>query len=212
MSWFFGKKKHHKDSPPDSPEEEVPPEQGEDFIFIERRNPGANTGDNGARSSGLYPSISGLPYYPPMPQTNNLQQNPQVDSQSYLNSIPFKYGKDLEKSLHSDMDIDRLRVNEIMSFIERVQKENTEYSFSIEKSVIAEMDCVNNWYKLTDDSEQTENNDRILCTLFTITIIVVITVIIVLVIVNQNASFFTEFHLQWSFPAQVLGVDSSLQH
>ena len=144
MSWFFGKKKHHKDSPPSSPEEEAPVEQGDEFIFIERRNPGPNPGDNGARSSGLYPSISGLPFYPPMPAQNNLPQNPQMDTQNYLNCIPFKYGEDLQKSILSDMDIDRLRVNEIMSFIERIQNEDTGYDFQVEKSVIAEMESANN--------------------------------------------------------------------
>ena len=143
MSWFFGKKKHQKDSPPSSPETERVPEQGDDFIFIERKNPGGNIGDNEARSSGLYPSISGLSMYPPIIQ-NEFQQNPQVDTQNYLNCIPFKYSEDLQKSLLRDMDIDRLRVNEIMSFIERIQNEEIDYSFQLEKSVIAEMDCVSN--------------------------------------------------------------------
>ncbi|XP_033219276.1 uncharacterized protein LOC117174344 isoform X2 [Belonocnema kinseyi] len=142
MSWFFGKKKHQKDSPPSSPEE-TPQGRGDEFIFIERKNPEPNPGDIGARSSGLYPSISGLPYYPPM-SAQNLPQIPQPDNFNYLNCIPFKYGEDLEKSIHNDMDIDRLRVNEIMSFIERIQKEDTGYGFQVEKSVIAEMDSANN--------------------------------------------------------------------
>ncbi|XP_051153144.1 uncharacterized protein LOC127276621 isoform X2 [Leptopilina boulardi] len=145
MSWFFGKKKHQKDSPPDTPEEAIPVEQGDDFIFIERRNPGGNIGENDARGgNNLYPSISGLPYYPPL-QQNKIQQNPQVDNQNnYINGIPFKYSKDFERSILNDMDIDRLRVNEILSYIERIQNEDTEYSFQVEKSVIAEMDCASN--------------------------------------------------------------------
>ncbi|XP_043477383.1 uncharacterized protein LOC122508228 isoform X1 [Leptopilina heterotoma] len=144
MSWLFGKKKHQKDSPPDTPEEATPVEQGDDFIFIERRNPGGSIGENDARGNNLYPSISGMPYYPPL-QQNKIQQNPQIDSQpNYINGIPFKYSKDFERSILNDMDIDRLRVNEILNYIERIQNDDADYTFQVEKSVIAEMDCANN--------------------------------------------------------------------
>lgn len=87
------------------------------------------------------------------------------------------------------MDIDRLRVNEILNYIERIQNDDSDYTFQVEKSVIAEMDCANNWYKSLNDFQETEDENRIICTLFTITIVLVVTLIVVLVIINENDFF-----------------------
>ncbi|XP_066589080.1 uncharacterized protein [Prorops nasuta] len=138
MSWLFGKKKNHKESPTDSTEEEQTVEQGSDFIFVERKEniispiiPGSGT------SNSLYPNMSGMPAYPPsMPHA---PPKPDVDHIPYLSGVPFKLCKQLERSLNDDFDIDLLRVNEICSFIERTQSKNYNYNFEFEESIASEM-------------------------------------------------------------------------
>ncbi|KAK2584194.1 hypothetical protein KPH14_006619 [Odynerus spinipes] len=129
MSWFFGKKKHHKESLAESFEDltTIPPN-----IPEETPQP----------STGLYPLISGVPTYP-IPSTDLPKQNQQADVQHYLNGVPFKLCKQLENNMNNDFEIDRLRVNEIMSFINRIEEQNFDYEFSLEKSVISEMNSAN---------------------------------------------------------------------
>ena len=140
MSWFFGKKKHHRDSPPESPEEESAPAD-EGFIFIEKRNqPGPND------TPSLYPSLTNITPYPAMPQIPPAQvpkQNSQEGPCNDLSCIPFKLCRDLERNMNEDLVIDKLRLKEIESFINRINVESYEYDFSGERSVIAEIDSQN---------------------------------------------------------------------
>ncbi|OXU27146.1 hypothetical protein TSAR_010055 [Trichomalopsis sarcophagae] len=139
MSWFFGKKKH-RDSPPDSPQEPAPSDDGE-FIFIERRNqPEPNADD---KPPSLYPSLSNITPYPSMPMAPFVKQGSQEGPTNYLTNIPFKFCKELERNMNEDLVIDQLRLNEIESFIKRINADNYNYEFSVERSVIAEMDSQN---------------------------------------------------------------------
>lgn len=135
MSWLFGKKKHHKDSPPDSTEEEQLPEQEDGFVTVEPR-PAPQPPS--LPSSGLYPYIGQVPPYRTSP--NDLPKgNNQDETTHYLSGVPFKLCKRLEHSMNSDLEIDRLRISEILSFIERIEQQNYEYEFTLEQGVIAEM-------------------------------------------------------------------------
>lgn len=137
-SWLFGKKKH-KESTPDSPEEE-PTQPDDEYIFIEKRNqPEPNP--NGFPSN-LYPSL--VTPYPSVPVPPMISKQTSQDSQTNdLNNIPFKLSKELERSLNDDLVIDKLRLDEIVSFIKRVNMKNYDYEFSLERSVIAEMNSQN---------------------------------------------------------------------
>jgi len=46
--------------------------------------------------------------------------------------------------MNNDLEIDGLRINEITSFIERLENQNYNYDFSLEMGVIAEMDSRTN--------------------------------------------------------------------
>lgn len=144
MSWFFGKKKH-KESPPDTTEEEQAAEAVDDFIMIEKRRTSLppNVGsENAPLPSGLYPFIGGTPTCPAMSTGNLPKLSQQMDAPHYLSGVPFKLSKQLE-SMNNDFEIDSLRINEIMSYIERLENQNYDYDFSLEESVITEMNSRN---------------------------------------------------------------------
>ena len=134
MSWFFGKKKHHKESPPDSPEE-TSTSANDDYIIIEKHaNPMSPT--SWSSSGGLYPDLGNgsagpttVPSTPTQPQLNSV-----ADNVNYLQGVPFK----LNKIFDNDFEIDRLRVDEIMSFVLRIKNEDYDYDFSLERSTIIE--------------------------------------------------------------------------
>ncbi|XP_014480606.1 PREDICTED: uncharacterized protein LOC106747525 isoform X2 [Dinoponera quadriceps] len=147
MSWLFGKKKH-KDSPSDSTEEEQPSrDQSDDFIVIEKRRtslPPNVGGESTSQSSGLYPFIGGTPTTYPAMSTGNLPKlSQQTDAPHYLSGVPFKLSKELQSNMNNDLDIDGLRISEILSFIERLENQNYDYDFTLEEGVIAEMDSRN---------------------------------------------------------------------
>ncbi|XP_011255701.1 uncharacterized protein LOC105250971 isoform X1 [Camponotus floridanus] len=146
MSWLFGKKKH-KDSPPESREEQEQEQQtsansGDDFVVIERRRtslPPNVDGPSTPYPSGLYPFIGGTPMYPTMSADNLPKLSQQVDAPHYLSGVPFKLCKHLESNMNNDLEIDDLRISEILSFIERLENQNYDYDFSLETGVITEM-------------------------------------------------------------------------
>ncbi|XP_012275730.1 uncharacterized protein LOC105697203 [Orussus abietinus] len=141
MPWFFGRRKQ-KDSPPESGEEEPSSEQGDDFIFIEKKgNPMNSNTDNDESSGRLYPALGGAVSYPP-PLPSNLFQQHQTEGVNYFSNVPFKLCKELQSSMNNDAAIDKLRVSEISSFIERIGNEDYSYDFFLEKSVINEMNSV----------------------------------------------------------------------
>jgi len=153
MSWLFGKKKH-KDSPLDSREEQEnqPPANPEDdFIVIEKRRTSLppNVGGQGIPyPSGLYPYIGGTPMNPTMSVGNLPKLSQQVDAPHYLSGVPFKLCRQLESNANADFEIDGLRIREISSFIERLEDQNYDYDFSLEKGVIREMDSRNDeWFE-----------------------------------------------------------------
>lgn len=151
MSWLFGKKKH-KDSPPDSreeQEEQASANQADDFVIVEKRRTSLppNVGEGGQGTpypSGLYPFIGGTPMNPAMSTGNLPKLSQQVDAPHYLSGVPFKLCRQLESNMNNDLEIDGLRINEILSFVERLENQNYDYDFSLETGVIAEMDSRNN--------------------------------------------------------------------
>jgi len=148
MSWLFGKKKH-KDSPPESrdeQEEQFSTNPGNDFIVIERKTslPSHVSDYDTSYPSGLYPFIGGTPMNPTMSAGNLPKLTQQVDAPHYLSDVPFKLCKQLQSNMNNDLEIDGLRINEIMSFIERLENQNYNYDFSLETGVITEMDSRTN--------------------------------------------------------------------
>lgn len=146
MSWFFGKKKH-KDSPPNEEAEEPKEDIGDDFLIVERRRtslpPNVNALSQDTPYSGLYPIIGGTGTYPAMSTGNLPKQCQQVDAPHYLNGVPFKLCKQLENNINNDLEIDNIRISEISSFIEKLENQNYDYNFSLEESVITELDSRN---------------------------------------------------------------------
>lgn len=140
MSWFFGKKKH-RDSPPDSPEDQGAPDEG--YIFVEKKNQAGPNSDN--LPSNLYPSLNteALPYPPALPGSSIVKQGSLDNQMGYLSCISFKLCHTLERSRNDDLVIDQLRLDEIASFIKRVNVDNYDYTFSLERSVISELDSQN---------------------------------------------------------------------
>jgi len=151
MSWLFGKKKH-KDSPPESrdeQEEQASASQADDFIVIEKRRtslpPNVGEGDQGTSyPRGLYPFIGGTPMNPAMSTGNLPKLTQQMDAPHYLSGVPFKLCRQLESNMNNDLEIDGLRINEILSFVERLENQNYDYDFSLETGVITEIDSTNN--------------------------------------------------------------------
>lgn len=149
MSWLFGKKKH-KDSPPESrdEQEERPPADPDDFVIIEKRRTSLppNVGEQGTPyPSGLYPFIGGSTPLNPTMSTGNLPKlTQQMDAPHYLSGVPFKLCKQLQSNMNNDLEIDSLRISEITSFVERLENQNYNYDFSLETGVIAEMDSRTN--------------------------------------------------------------------
>lgn len=151
MSWFFGRKKQHKESPPDSAEEEQPSNQSDGFELFPSWNPATPT-NKGHDSTVPYPSGNLYPYVPAVSEFGQLlpPDSPKDDFNQgenpphYLNGVPFKLCKRLEISANNDFEIDQLRISEILSFIERIESQNYDYSFSLEEGIMAEMNSRNN--------------------------------------------------------------------
>lgn len=140
MSWLFGRKKQQKDSPPSESAEEEPSEPSEGFVII-NKGP-APSPPSMAQDESMYPSL--YPHVPPVVPSNLPKDQAQGDATHYLSGVPFKLCKQLERSMNSDLDIDRLRIDEMLSFIERIENQNYDYSFSAEEGVIAEMNSRSN--------------------------------------------------------------------
>ncbi|KAK0174855.1 hypothetical protein PV327_010576 [Microctonus hyperodae] len=149
MSWLFGKKKH-KESPTDSSEEASGSNQSDDYIIVERRgNPfdpnitslnENNSIAGGSGNSNIYPYLDVTKMPPPLPSSSSSSSFDQQDdilgdTQTYLNVIQFQ----LSKQLDNDYEIDRINVDEILSYILRIKNEEFDYDFSLEKSVITEI-------------------------------------------------------------------------
>lgn len=144
MSWLFGKKKRHKDSPPDSTEEEQSSSQSDGFDIISM--PPAMPMDTSHNAAATHSSSNLYPYVPPVPNFGqglppelNKDYNQGENAPHYLNGVPFKLCKRLEINTSNDFEIDSLRISEILSFIERIENRNYDYSFSLEESIMAEM-------------------------------------------------------------------------
>ncbi|XP_015185509.1 PREDICTED: uncharacterized protein LOC107071227 [Polistes dominula] len=138
MSWFFGKKKQQKESPVESTEDLTSTNIDNEFEKIEISPPypvPPNTQDGTPpSSSNLYPLINKVTDYPTYP--TDTTKNNQSDTIQYFNGVPFKLSKNLERN---DLELEKFRVNEILSFIQRIDELNLDYDFTHEKSVIAEM-------------------------------------------------------------------------
>lgn len=140
MSWFFGRKKHQKDSPTDSAEEEHSSGQTDDYVLVnEWPNPmPPNVTARTGSGSNLYPSVPPVSDYGGS-LTDDLKEFNQGEHAHYLAGVPFKLCKRLDTNLNNDLELDKLRISEMLSFIERIRNQNYDYSFSVEESVVAEM-------------------------------------------------------------------------
>ncbi|XP_053982782.1 uncharacterized protein LOC128878525 isoform X1 [Hylaeus volcanicus] len=147
MAWLFGKKKYQKDLPPESVEEEQSSDNPEGFVFIKKRPapPPPVTASDAPVYPGnnLYPSIPPVPIYSSTLPIDSTKDHNHGDGTHYLNGVPFKMSKQLESSMNNDLEIDRLRISEILSFIEKIQNQNYKYDFTVEEGVIAEMNSTN---------------------------------------------------------------------
>ncbi|KAJ8683065.1 hypothetical protein QAD02_018857 [Eretmocerus hayati] len=135
---FFGKKKN-RESPPSSPEEGTPPSD-DNFVFIEKR--GQTGPDSENKTPSLYPSLTNIDAYPsvPIPAVRQISQDSHT---SDLSTIQFKLCRELQRSMNDDLVIDKLRLDEIVSFMRRINQRDYEYEFTVERSVIAEMNSQN---------------------------------------------------------------------
>lgn len=142
MSWLFGRKKQQKDSPPDSTEDEQASDQGEGFVHVPKWPPTpSSVGQEAAPypSGNLYPYVPSVAELPQIPSVDASKDFGQGDTGYYLNGVPFKLCKRLECCASNDVEMEKLRISEILSFIERIENENYEYTFSLEESVVSEM-------------------------------------------------------------------------
>lgn len=138
MSWLFGKKKHQKDWTPESTEEEQSSDTDQKFVWVENAISSTNLGNEQRPQGNLYPYIGNNTPYPTLPPNDCTMQSSH-DSVNYLSDVPFKLCKRLESTMNSDLEIDSLKISEILSYIERIENQNYDYDFSVEQSVIAEM-------------------------------------------------------------------------
>ncbi|XP_076757953.1 uncharacterized protein LOC143427587 [Xylocopa sonorina] len=145
MSWLFGRKKQQKDSPPDSTEEaEQSSDPGDGFVHVGKwPAPGP---PNVAQDTATYPSANLYPYIPPniqafgqVPPTDSSRDSNQGDNTHYLNGVPFKLCTQLQNNISNDFDIEKLKISEFLSFIERIKSQNYDYSFNLEDGIVAEM-------------------------------------------------------------------------
>ncbi|XP_076223229.1 uncharacterized protein LOC143174470 [Nomia melanderi] len=145
MSWLFGWKKHQKGSPQESTEETKGSDRNEDYVFVDDA-PASLPTHPYARNAPGYPTENLYPLVPPVSEYSSLSidtASNQGESSRYLNDIPFKLCKQLEIIENNDFEVDRLRVGEILSFIERIENDDYSYNFSVEESVVAEMNSGN---------------------------------------------------------------------
>lgn len=144
MSWFFGRRKQQKQSPPYSTEEKQTSEQDDGIVFVEKWPETIPT--NKPYDTAPYPSGNIYPYVGEfeqvLPPSSSKDIN-QAENAHYLNGVPFKLCKRLEINANNDFEIDKLRISEILSFIERIENQNYDYSFSVGEGVITEMNSRN---------------------------------------------------------------------
>lgn len=142
MSWWFGKKKQQKDSPPDSTEEDQTSDSNEGFVHVCKHEPEPSNIPG-------YPTTNLYPYVPPMGEfgqpafSNSSKDFNQGDNVHYLHGVPFKLCKYLENNLNNDFEIEKLKIGEIVSLLQRINDDSYDYSFSLEDSVVAEMNSAN---------------------------------------------------------------------
>ncbi|XP_076291557.1 uncharacterized protein LOC143214410 [Lasioglossum baleicum] len=140
MSWLFGWKKNQKGYPSEAGEDGKPSDESDEYIIIEKKL--APQPPQPGQSGPGYPTGSMYPYIPPVSEFSSMTVDPaasQGESTRFLNDIPFKLCKRLEILKNNDFEIDRLRIGEILSFIERIESSDYSYSFSLEEDVKAEM-------------------------------------------------------------------------
>lgn len=150
MSWFFGRKKQHKDSPSDSTEQEQSSSQNDGFELFPSWSPATPTNKGHDDGTVPYPSANLYPYIPAvsefgqvLPPDSSKDFNQGENAPHYLNGVPFKLCKRLEIGTNNDFEIDQLRIGEILSFIERIENQTYDYSFSLEEGIMAEMNSRN---------------------------------------------------------------------
>lgn len=120
MFSFFKSKKSNVDTDP------IPAAATtDDYIFVEKK-------DDDRPSP--YPTLSGPfgGYNPPAPGP---QSPPPISN--YLQGVPFKLSPELEDQGNSQ-EITRFQVDEILSYIKRIESSNVEYGFGLEKEVLTQ--------------------------------------------------------------------------
>lgn len=144
MSWLFARKKHQKSSPNESTAEARGSERNEDYVFVNM--PASLPPHQYPRNApeypteNLYPSVPSVSGYPSLSIDTATSQG---ESNRYLNDVPFKLCKQLKIIENNDFEVYSLRISEILSFIERIDNDDYSYNFSVEESVIAEMNSTN---------------------------------------------------------------------
>ncbi|XP_076375157.1 uncharacterized protein LOC143258843 [Megalopta genalis] len=143
MAWLFSWKKNQKVEPAEDTGTE---EDNAEYVFVEKKRQAPLPPSQSDQSGPGYPTGNLYPYIPPGSEFSSMTIDPTVnqgESTRFLNDIPFKLCKRLEIQKNNDLEIDRLRINEIVSFIERIESNDYNYSFSVEEGVTAEMNSIN---------------------------------------------------------------------
>ncbi|XP_078046165.1 uncharacterized protein LOC144474777 [Augochlora pura] len=140
MAWLFPWKKNQK------VEDNGTEEDDGEYIFVEKKRQAPLPPPQPDQSGPGYPTGSLYPYIPPVAEYSSMTIDPaanQGESTRFINDIPFKLCKRLNVLINNDFEIDRLRINEILTFIQRIESNDYSYSFSVEEGVTAEMNSMN---------------------------------------------------------------------
>lgn len=118
----------------EEPAEPIPAaasKQEDEFIFVERKNDQPQPPPTQQQS--IYPQFPGYgdnpAQYPPKTIVNN-------HPPSYIQGVPFKLSTQLSND--SNIEIEKIQTDEILSFIVNKVHSKLDYDFSLERSVIAE--------------------------------------------------------------------------
>ncbi|XP_043264585.1 uncharacterized protein LOC122404574 [Colletes gigas] len=149
MSWFFGKKEYQKEPQPEFIEEEQTSDSTtEGFVHIKKYPaPPPPLPLDLAQDATEYHGNNLYPYIPPGPvhsttlPTDSTKDHVHGDGMHYLNDVPFKLCKQIE--VMNDIEIDKLRISEVLWYIENIELQNYNYNFSVEEGVVSEMNSTN---------------------------------------------------------------------
>lgn len=129
FSSIFGKR---RSSPVDDGTPPIPgPKPDDGFVVVDPVSPGR----------GLYPSVpgsSGQSPYPLRPPPPPPQHKPAIDlTFHYLQGVPFSFCRELKMATNKDAVVSE--ISDLLAFLtNKLNVNNFEYDFSVEKSVLKE--------------------------------------------------------------------------